>query len=288
MDNWRRYPERGRRELGSSAPLPTVAPRVSRYVVMPPSSVVPVDYVRLLGSNLVALWHQSQGVTISSGTSISQWSDVVSSRAMSLVGTGTSPQYAADSTYFGAKPVVKFAANAKCLATATATIIAAGARPYVFCVSRWRDGVGDYPYVWQLNDTQDMVHFTAGTAGNQLLQFKQPGIQYADAGAHNTLPHLDEAWLDGTYGHFMRDGTDHTVAATGSIGPVVDRIQMGGSNNFGSLSIYLWGVCTAAPDAGTRAILNELLSADMTDNLISPYIVMPPGSANAGGRIVLP
>lgn len=222
--------------------------------------VQPSDYVALLGSNLVALWHQGQGVTLS-GTNVQSWADVIASRVVTPVFSGAAPQYLADGSSFNAKPVVQFSAGAKCLVTAVAQILAAGQRPFVFCVRRWRNGLTADAYAWQLNETQDMVHWSQDIAGTQFLQFKQPGTVYASNGGHTVLQHFETAWLDGALGHFTRDGADGTTAATGALAPIVDVIYLGGSNR-GPLSLGMWGMCTAVPSAQQRIDLAALVARD--------------------------
>lgn len=251
--------------------------------------VVPSDYVKLLGSNLVALWHRGQGVSLSSGTNISGWTDVVSNRALTLSG-GAAPQYAADGTHFGGKSVVQCSAGAAYFNSATATLIAAGAKPFVFCISRWRDATGNYPYQWYLNESQDMVHFTAGIGGQQLVQFKQPGIVYGPGGQHDTQVHYQTSWLDGTLGHYTKDASDFTVAGTGSISPAIDKVYL--SNGVGNPSFYLWGLCSAAPSAGERAALYALMRNDAaiaprpSDILSGLIVTLDPAQALITGGAV--
>lgn len=225
-----------------------------------PAGVSPEDYVTLLGSNLVAFWHASYGVQ-ESGGSVSQWDDVVSDRAAVLNGSGTSPQYGADGSDFAGKPVVQFSASQRMLQTATSEIIPTAARPYVFCVNRFRAVGGSYPYVWALNDTDDMVQFAAPVVeGTAYLQFKQPDIVFATAGVADLAQHTDEAWLGGSLGHFVRDGVDNTVAATGVSPRAITRVRI--TNTAGNVSIACLGVCTTAPSAGQLTALRALLAAD--------------------------
>lgn len=223
--------------------------------------VTPQDYISLLGSNLVGFWHQGQGVQRSSGTAISQWNDAVSGRAAPIIGGGAVPSYVADSGggFFANKPVVQFASGGRYLQTAVSTIVAAGARPYVFSVHRLRDPAS-WADVWALNSTDDMSLYMAGSNGNVIAQFMQPGELTVTSGAQDVLPHFNEMWLDGARAHLRRDGVDFSAASTGSISPAIDRVRL--ANGQSNLSLFCMGVCTSLPTAEQLAQLAALIAAD--------------------------
>jgi hypothetical protein len=241
---------------------PTARAAMLAYLKQRFAIVTPQDYVSLLGSNLVGFWHQAQGMSVSAG-----WADVVSGRVAPLTGGGAAPTYAVDSTNFRGKKVVQLTAGGKYLQTAASTMIAAGARPYVFAVHRLRASAS-WADMWALNSTDDMSLYVAGSGGNVTAQFKHPAEVSANGGAQDTLVHYDEAWLDGSVGRLRRDGVDSVVTATGSIAPAIDRLRIG--NGQAGLSTFCIGICTAVPTEEQRAALAALIANDI-ENMSSLF-----------------
>jgi hypothetical protein len=220
-------------------------------------------YRGVLGSSLVALWHQSSGFVFSSGVNISTWTDVVGNNLMGL-GSGTAaPTYAADGSNFLGKSVVQGVPGGKVLQNGSMPgLVAAGSRPYVFQIARYKTTTGSYPYLIRMGVADDLVIYAPTFTGAPYLQLKPSSgnINFPTAVSTGlTAQHRDEIWLDGTNAHFTRDGVDQTYAASGTMG-AIESIACG--NAVGDTSHFLIGICSSVPSAAQRTALQAIMTAD--------------------------
>lgn len=219
--------------------------------------IVPDNYQELLGANLVALWHSQSGVTVF-GTAVSDWEDNYNGNHMT-VDLGT-PDYDVDGSHFGGKQVVIFA-NGDTLKHES-SLFSANSRPYVFCGGRFKSLADSYPYMWQLNGSDDMVLFTGGGVSVYTTQFKVPSIVYANSTQTlDTNEHFFESWLDGTYARQAVDGVVTATANSGSVSAAITAITTG--NSAGGRAMYMLGVCTSVPTADQLLTLREMASIEM-------------------------
>jgi hypothetical protein len=237
----------------------------------PPAVTLPVqpaDYMTLLGSNLKALWHRGHGV-VNTGNVLTRWDDRVAARQLTTNGSTASVLYEPDGSNFGGASVVKLFPNGKALISAAVSeIVPTASMPYVFCVFRWRDLAGSYGRLWHTNDNMLVRHGIASGDPKDSLTVNLPGLgawtSIMRVGGFDTVPHLDECWLDGSRLHFGRDGVDMSIAATVTGNPINTMMLSEPNNpNGGNPSIHMLGVCAAPLTAAQRSHLRELIARDI-------------------------
>jgi hypothetical protein len=240
--------------------------RIRNYYVSSSIARTSQKYVQVLGSNLVALWHASEGIVTSSGDIVS-WTDAIGGKVSSPDGTGTPPTYGSDSTFFKSKNVVKFGYAQQFMTASTPSLIAAGGRPYIFACFRFRTTNGFYPYIVHIpSDIQ--VDYTAGTGGTFAAQFiTSAGTAAVNTGITiDTSQHIHQFWLDGIKANLIQDSTLYQANSTGVLTAAVNEIDFsrGGAGTGGDLSLFVVGVCTSVPTALQRSALATLLAQEAT------------------------
>lgn len=232
---------------------------------VPPLSA---QLVSLLGSNLVAFWDAASGVA-ASGSNVVSWTAAVGGHVSSPTGGGAAPTYGVDTANFKGKPVVQYAPGAQYMAAPTVGLVAAGGRPYIFCVFRFRNTAGSpfYPYIVNIPADRQVL-YSAGAGGNYSAQFKTSFGTTSPVAAPvlDTAQHSAQFWLDGTDSILRFDGTTVTAPNNGSIVAAVDSVEFStgapsSGGVAGNLSLACVGICTVAPTAGQRTSLDTLLSA---------------------------
>ena len=253
----------------------------------------PIDarYRAILGSNLRAFWHASAGVSFVSGNYVASWTDRIAGYALTATPTATSPSLAVDGAHFGGKPVVQFAAGGRQLLASTPGLVAAGGRPYLFAVWRFRDTAGTYPYVVSLPNDLAVIYATgAGQPERGYVTANGAGIAIDSAVNMETAQHFSEVWLDGTSARFSHDGVETTAASTGVVTAAIDSVQVARAGE-GNVSVMMVGVCTVAPSAAERAALSALIASDcgsprtILGTTLAEYWHAAQGTSLTGGKV---
>lgn len=96
----------------------------------------PTTYQKILGSNMVEIWHAGYGITTASGA-VSSWVGQKAGLTYTQATTAQRPTYTNDGTYFGGKNILKFTRAALSNMTLTATIGSAGQYGHIISVIRY-------------------------------------------------------------------------------------------------------------------------------------------------------
>lgn len=223
-----------------------------------------VDYSRLLGTNLRALFHQSQGLTLT-GSNITSWTSAVGDAVLVPGSSGTAPTYQTDGSFFRGKPVVQLYSNGHYLLLTRPGLVGANSRPYMFYCYRFRsNATGYYAYTMSIQPDRQFSH-VADVGGALRTSIVSSTASTATIGsAADSAQHFDRLWLDGALHNFAHDFGMQTNANTGVLTAAVDSCCLGRPEPAynGDLSFALAGICTAVPSAQQLTALSALVARD--------------------------
>lgn len=160
---------------------------------------------------------------------VDSWTDQLRGFVLSATGANR-PDMNADSTNFGARPVIQCAiTGVKCLRATTglgASFLAAGERPYILMCFRYRAVTGTFPTAIAIG-TATVDQITLAVSGTKLRTYNAPSTVVNSAADVGTTVHTVATWLDGTSLHQTMDRASGLAADASSLPANVDRLALG-------------------------------------------------------------
>lgn len=238
--------------------------QLGRRGVRDPSSGS-LTYQQILGPLLVEMWHSQFGTGLVAAT-IDTWTGQLRSTVLQAPAAINRPDYIADGSRFGGKPVVQTAvAGAKCLAVAgIPTLLANGSRPCVYTRMRYRSAVSaaneticDFG-VLATSDDFDLRTDIAGTS----FEYFGSGASVLQASYNNNVRSV-AAWADGTNKNLLIDGVLSQQATVSALGHDITAVGVGRTAStagvqIGTTSNALILVMSAYPGAAALAAVTRV------------------------------
>jgi hypothetical protein len=178
----------------------------------------------------------------------------------------SSPTVATDGALFNGRTVYKATEAGACWYGNPSILVAAGGRPYLYVIGRFRSVPGSQRYLCGL-----AKHFAANvlspfsnfaSANALTVEFGGTAFAYSQVnGTTDTNVHRFEAWLNGANKNFRIDGVNAS-AANGDTLLEINAVAIGypfGVSANSSIAFML--VCSAVPSAGEIAALNAWATA---------------------------
>lgn len=282
MDNWRRYKHRGRRELGSAAPMPAVAPLVQRFVVMPEVVGEPADFLSgvtlvmdpvdvVVTSGKVETWNGPATITQADAAKRAAFnaSDSDFNNQPSATFDGVDDVYPLGDlsalTQGEIFVVLKLANDPPSADTKTGFMKTTG------------NGIATTHYRW----TDGVVYDSFGTSVRKTVGSITPNL---------ALPHVYNSRSQAGEWTLEINGVQEFTTATNTVNfgnASFTSFGRDGATYFLDGKVAYVALCNQVQTATQRARMLRYLNERFAIN--SPtYVVMSPGSSNAGGKIYLP
>jgi hypothetical protein len=226
--------------------------------------VVVVSQTPPLPASALEYWHGELGA--SAANAVGQIAGIT------MPGAGT-PTVGPDGAFFNAKNVYQSSISGNRYwyrTNAPGTIIAAGTRPYLYIIGRFRTvpasqqeiaGFGQHASGARLQVTSTAAAVLQGWFGRTVF-----GLITVTNGTADTGVHRYEAWMDASDCNFRVDGVNAQGAALGDTIGLINSAGIGTAPSFGSVetadaSLAFMLLCTAKPTDPEITALNAWATA---------------------------
>jgi hypothetical protein len=220
----------------------------------------------ILGSLLVEVWDSQSGIVTVSNEA-DTWTGQIRGTILSAPTSANRPPYAADSTFFGGKPVVKcdLATTRYMTAAGLSSLAATGTFPWATSRYRHRVTGEGQAAVFIFDSPTQSLDFTVMTDGTG-VSFRRFGMPLTalDIAGLDTAVHTGSTWNDGVNRSFKIDAT--TVTSATAVGCTANFTQasIGASqsaSNKATASIASVVLCSAYPGASAAAATEALIAS---------------------------